>query len=134
MSRAAETQRFVVACNTAHPRQLCPSLIADPRGVILEEAPWEGTALLRQTLDTSAVSNWYLGQDRPDVPAVAHAELPRAGVPGGGPRRLRAPPGGVPDPRGADKARRSARVPGFRPIAQRMLHGRTTVGKGVRQR
>lgn len=77
VSRAAENQRFVVAVNTAHPEQMCPTAIIDPRGDILAETQGADAQVLTAALHLDAVSDWYLSQSRTDllriVAGAAHA-------------------------------------------------------------
>jgi omega-amidase len=77
VSRAAETQRFVVAANVADPKQHCPSMIISPRGEVLAEAPAGAVTMLRHRIDVSEVRDDYLAQQRGDVVKMAY-------VPGGG--------------------------------------------------
>lgn len=70
ISHAAAIQRFVLASNTAHSEQLCPSMIINPKGHVLQEEFSEKTSLLRQKIDVSQVSDWYLNQARTDVVSV----------------------------------------------------------------
>jgi predicted amidohydrolase len=67
ISRAAETQRFVIASNVADPHQHCPTMIVTPRGEVLAEAERGSTELIRATIDLSAVADSYLDQQRDDV-------------------------------------------------------------------
>jgi len=70
ISRAAETQRFVVGANKAAPDQTCPTLIVAPDGrVVAEAAPGE-PATVSAHIDLSEVSDWVIGQARGDVVAV----------------------------------------------------------------
>jgi predicted amidohydrolase len=62
ISRAAETQRFVLAANVAHDSQHCPTMIVSPRGRVLAEAPAGVTAILRHTIDLADVRDDYLSQ------------------------------------------------------------------------
>ncbi|MGR6924366.1 nitrilase-related carbon-nitrogen hydrolase [[Actinomadura] parvosata] len=64
ISRAAENQRFVLACNAAEPLQHCPSMIISPRGEVLAETTSAAPAVLRATLDLDQNSNWFLDQRR----------------------------------------------------------------------
>lgn len=64
ISRAAENQRFVLACNAAEPLQHCPSMIISPRGEVLAETISTGPEVLRTTIEVNQVSNWYLSQRR----------------------------------------------------------------------
>jgi len=73
ISRAAETQRFVLAANVADPRQHCPSMIISPRGEVLAETTTTGPATLRAELDLDQVSDWYLSQQRADVIDIRYA-------------------------------------------------------------
>jgi predicted amidohydrolase len=67
VSRAAETQRFVLSANNAAPDQTSPTLAVAPDGQILGEIVSATTGLLRVELDLSRTSNWYLDQCRTDV-------------------------------------------------------------------
>ncbi len=67
VSRAAETQRFVISANNAGSQQLCPTMIIAPDGKVVGEIVSDKKAMLRATLDLSLVSNWYLNQCREDV-------------------------------------------------------------------
>lgn len=64
ISRAAETQRFIIAANNAAPDQTCPSMILSPAGEALTE------------LDLAQVSDWVLGQARVDLVEVTVREPP----------------------------------------------------------
>lgn len=74
VSRAAETQRFVIGANTAAPDQTCPSLIVAPTGAVLAEAPLDGAATIQAEIDLSQVSDWVLDQARSDVVRVEAVE------------------------------------------------------------
>ncbi len=74
ISRAAEIQRYVLAVNTAHPAQLCPTMLVDPQGSVVQEEASEQTVLLCNTIDTAKNSNWYLSQQRRDLTAVEYPE------------------------------------------------------------
>lgn len=67
ISRAAETQRYVLAANVADARQHCPSMIVSPRGEVLAESSCQGAVTLRQLVDLAEVRDDYLTQDRADV-------------------------------------------------------------------
>jgi predicted amidohydrolase len=67
VSRAAETQRFVLSANNAAARQKCPTLAIAPRGLILDEVISDQPHALRVDLDLDQVSDWYLSQSRTDV-------------------------------------------------------------------
>jgi predicted amidohydrolase len=73
VSRAAETQRFVLAANVAHRDQHCPSMVVTPRGEIATEATGTGPQALHAELDLTEVSGWLLSQQRSDVVAVSYA-------------------------------------------------------------
>ena len=67
VSRAAETQRFILAANNAAPDQKCPSMIISPSGQILADldpGPEHGACC---ELDLPLVSDWILGQRRNDL-------------------------------------------------------------------
>lgn len=70
ISRAAETQRFVVAANAADPQQHCPSIIISPRGEVLCEAPLGPRTMLRHSLDLAIVRDGYISQQREDVVSI----------------------------------------------------------------
>jgi omega-amidase len=67
ISRAAETQRFVLAANVADQAQHCPSMIVSPRGLVLAEAAGRGAELLRHTIDLADTRDSYLSQQRSDL-------------------------------------------------------------------
>lgn len=73
ISRAAETQRFVVGANNAAADQTCPSMIVAPSGAVLAELRIgvESTALAM--LPISEVSDWVISQARADVVFVGPA-------------------------------------------------------------
>lgn len=77
ISRAAETQRFLVAANVAHPQQHCPSMVISPRGEVLAEAAPGSPVLLRHSFDTAAVRDDYLRQRRDDVVRNSLAQADR---------------------------------------------------------
>jgi predicted amidohydrolase len=70
ISRAAETQRFVLAANVADGRQHCPTIVVSPRGQVLAEAPAGEAATLELTIDLADIRDGYLSQQRGDVVAV----------------------------------------------------------------
>ncbi len=70
ISRAAETQRFVLAANVADQAQHCPTMIVSPRGEVLAEAPPGASATLRATLDLASTRDAYLTQQRSDVVSI----------------------------------------------------------------
>lgn len=72
ISRAAETQRFVLAANVAGENQHCPSMIVSPRGQVLAEAATGGNQLLRQTIDLADTRDGYLSQQRADLLTVTY--------------------------------------------------------------
>jgi predicted amidohydrolase len=72
ISRAAETQRFVVSANNAAPDQKSPTIIIAPDGQVMGEVVSERTAVLREELDLSLISNWNLDQCRTDVVQIKH--------------------------------------------------------------
>ena len=71
ISRAAETQRFVLAANVAHGTQHCPTMIVSPRGQVLAEAPAGTTETLELTIDLADTRDTYLRQQRGDVVSIA---------------------------------------------------------------
>ena len=70
VSRAAETQRFVLSANNAAPEQVSPTIAIEPAGHILAEVVSTELEVLRVQLDLSKVSDLYLGQSRTDVVAI----------------------------------------------------------------
>jgi predicted amidohydrolase len=73
ISRAAETQRFILGANNAASDQKCPSMIVSPSGKVLAEIAIGSEGKAEATLVLSEVSDWVLSQARDDVVAV----LPR---------------------------------------------------------
>jgi len=67
VSRAAETQRFVISANNAAPKQGSPTIAIDPDGLVLGEIVSAELSTLRVELDLSKVSHKLLGQSRSDV-------------------------------------------------------------------
>ncbi len=67
ISRAAENQRWIAAVNVAHPVPGCPSMLIDPSGMVIDEILPERAYRMRAEIDTNAVSNWYLSQQRTDL-------------------------------------------------------------------
>lgn len=72
ISRAAETQRFVVAANVAHQAQHCPSMVILPSGAVLAESTSTEPQALRADLDLSLVGDSLLAQQRADVVSVKY--------------------------------------------------------------
>jgi len=70
ISRAAETQRFVLAANVADGRQHCPTMVVSPRGQVLAEAPAGAAATLELTIDLADIRDGYLSQQRGDVVSI----------------------------------------------------------------
>ncbi len=70
ISRAAETQRFVLSANNAAPKQISPTIAVAPDGQVLGEIVSAELDILRVELDLSKVSHWYLDQSRTDVVAI----------------------------------------------------------------
>jgi len=78
ISRAAETQRFVLAANVADGGQHCPTMIVSPRGQVLAEAPAGAAAVLALTIDLAETRDAYLHQQRGDVVSVTWEGLANA--------------------------------------------------------
>jgi len=74
ISRAAETQRFVLAANVASPDQHCPSMVISPHGDVLAESATTGPEVLHADLDLTQTSDWLLSQQRRDVVAVSYLQ------------------------------------------------------------
>jgi omega-amidase len=72
ISRAAETQRFVLAANVASPDQHCPSMVISPNGDVLAETTAAGPAVLHADIDLTQTSDWLLSQQRADVVAISY--------------------------------------------------------------
>jgi len=70
ISRAAETQRFVLSANNAAPKQVSPTIAIAPNGQVLGEIVSAELDILKVELDLSKVSNWYLDQSRTDIVAI----------------------------------------------------------------
>jgi len=70
VSRAAETQRFVLSANNAAAEQVSPTIAIDPGGRIIGEIVSSELEVLRAELDLSKVSDLYLNQSRTDVVAT----------------------------------------------------------------
>jgi predicted amidohydrolase len=83
ISRAAETQRFVLAANVAHGDQHCPSLVVTPRGDVVAESADASPQALHADIDLSQVSDWLLSQQRGDVVALSYAGQEDEGRPHG---------------------------------------------------
>lgn len=70
ISRAAETQRFILGANNAAPDQTCPTMIVAPSGAILAEAPAGMVASATAELALADISDWVISQARGDVVPV----------------------------------------------------------------
>jgi len=70
ISRAAETQRFVLVANVAHGTQHCPTMIVSPRGQVLAAAPAGTTETLELSIDLADTRDTYLRQQRDDVVSI----------------------------------------------------------------
>lgn len=73
VSRAAETQRFVLSANNAAPQQISPTIAIGPDGKVIDEIISPEVGVLRVELDLARVSNLYLEQARTDVVAFKPA-------------------------------------------------------------
>jgi predicted amidohydrolase len=67
ISRAAENQRYVISSNNAHRNQNCPTMIIAPTGEVISEITSSNLDIIKQTIDTENVSDWYLSQSREDI-------------------------------------------------------------------
>jgi predicted amidohydrolase len=74
ISRAAETQRFVLSANNAAPEQNSPTIAVAPDGQVLGEILSDRLEVMRVDLDLSLVSNWYLDQCRTDLVTIGPGE------------------------------------------------------------
>ncbi len=82
VSRAAETQRFVLSANNAAAEQVSPTIAIGPDGKVLGEVVSTELEILRVKLDLSRVSNLYLDQSRMDVIAIKSINNESAGQEG----------------------------------------------------
>jgi predicted amidohydrolase len=73
ISRAAETQRFVVGANNAAADQTCTTLIVGPSGRVLAEARVGEASTITSEVELTDVSDWVISQARNDVVAVSAA-------------------------------------------------------------
>jgi predicted amidohydrolase len=73
VSRAAETQRFVLSANNASFKQLCPTIAVAPDGQVVGEIVSPELGVLRVDLDLSDTSSWYLDQSRSDVVVIRNS-------------------------------------------------------------
>lgn len=80
VSRAAETQRFVLSANNAAPKQISPTMAIAPDGRVLEEAISAKLEILRIDLDLSQVSNHYLSQCRDDIVTIEPKDQRRKSI------------------------------------------------------
>lgn len=67
LSRAGETQRFILGANNAASDQTCPSMIVAPSGAVLAEVPMGAQCAATANLTLSDVSDWVISQARDDV-------------------------------------------------------------------
>lgn len=67
VSRAAENQRFLISCNNANENQHCPTMLISPKGEIISEIVSSEFHIIKETINTDEISNWYLDQCREDV-------------------------------------------------------------------
>lgn len=74
ISRAAETQRFVLSANNAAPEQNSPTIAVAPGGRVLGEIVSDRLEVMHINLDLSLVSNWYLDQCRTDLVTISAGE------------------------------------------------------------
>lgn len=74
VSRAAETQRFVIAANVAHPDRHCPTMIVSPSGEVIAEALGPEPINIRASIDVEDVGNWYVDQQRSDVVRISYLD------------------------------------------------------------
>jgi predicted amidohydrolase len=76
VSRAGETQRFIIGANNAAADQTCPTIIIAPTGEALSTLPLGTEAAATASLDLELVSDWVLSQARDDVVTVNLREKP----------------------------------------------------------
>jgi predicted amidohydrolase len=70
ISRAAETQRFVLSTNNAAPKQSSPTIAVAPDGLVMGEIVSTELDVLRVELDLSQASRKLLDQSRNDVVSI----------------------------------------------------------------
>lgn len=70
VSRAAETQRFVLSANNAAPKQGSPTIAVAPDGLVMGEIISAELDVLRVELDLAQASSKLLDQSRSDVVAI----------------------------------------------------------------
>jgi predicted amidohydrolase len=70
ISRAAETQRFVLSANNAASKQGSPTIAINPDGLVLGEIVSAELAVLRVELDLSKASHKLLDQSRSDIVVI----------------------------------------------------------------
>ncbi|MBK9924223.1 MAG: carbon-nitrogen hydrolase family protein [Anaerolineales bacterium] len=75
VSRAAETQRFVLSANNAAIKQGSPTIVVAPDGLVMGEIVSAELEILRVELDLSEASNKLLDQSRSDVVAIQSKTL-----------------------------------------------------------
>lgn len=76
VSRAAETQRFVLSANNASTKQICPTIAVAPDGQVMGEIVSSETGCLHVELNLSEASHWYLDQCREDVVFISSNTKP----------------------------------------------------------
>lgn len=72
ISRAAETQRFVIAANVAHPDRHSPTMVIAPSGEVIADARSSEPTSIRATIDVASVSDWYVNQQRNDLVRIRY--------------------------------------------------------------
>lgn len=70
ISRAAETQRFVLSANSAAPKQISPTMVVAPDGQVIDEIVSASAKTLQAEIDLSQISNHHLEQSRADIVAI----------------------------------------------------------------
>jgi predicted amidohydrolase len=83
VSRAAETQRFVLSANNAASQQISATIVVAPDGQVIGEVVSDKLETLRVELDLTKVSNWYLDQSRTDVVVIQSSQNSDAAECGG---------------------------------------------------
>ena len=73
ISRAAETQRFVLSANNAAPKQGSPTIAVAPDGLVMGEIVSADVDFLRVELDLAQASSRLLDQSRSDLVAIKSA-------------------------------------------------------------
>jgi predicted amidohydrolase len=70
ITRAAETQRYVLAVNVSRLYGNSPTMIVSPRGEVIDEVIDSSENVVRVKIGVSQVSDWYISQQRSDIISI----------------------------------------------------------------